>query len=183
MDQPVGEKRLNAAKESTEPDRDLTVLILLLSVCAALALLFFGWRNAAGMTNDPNWYGLALTVFAALLLANTTAYPLLKSLAVLRRTFITVITMVLVFVALSGIEKGSGILWLYAFPPVVFYVSSLRFGATMCVATLLILGVVFTPAGHSITAMPDYTLAFKLGLINSLTFVMVFSFIDRKSVV
>lgn len=181
MDQPPGENKPNPAMESTEPSRDLTLLLLFLSVCAAFALLFFAWRNAYVVTDDPRWYGATLIVFAALLLANATLYPFLQRLALLRWGFISVITMVLAFVALSGIEEGTGVLWLYVFPPVVFYVSSLRFGATICIITLMVLTIVLTPLGQSFTAVHEYSLPFRLVLINSLAFVMVFSFILDRS--
>lgn len=181
MDQVPGENRPDPARESTEPSRDLTLLILFLSVCAALALLFFAWRNAYVVTDDPRWYGAALMLFATLLLVNAAIYPLLRHLDLLRWGFIAVITMVLAFVALSGIEEGTGVLWLYVFPPVVFYVSSLRFGATICTITLVILIIVLTPVGEGLTAIHDYSFPFKLVLINSLAFVMVFSFILDRS--
>ena len=181
MVQPPGENKPNPAMESTEPSRDLTLLILFLSVCAAIALMFFAWRNTYVVTEDPGWYGVALSIFAALLLANAILYPFLQRLAVLRWGFIAVITMVLAFVALSGIEQGTGVLWLYVFPPVVFYVSSLRFGATTCIITLVILTIMLTPVGQTLTAIHDYSLPFKLVLINSLAFVMVFSFILDRS--
>lgn len=181
MDQSPGERRPNPAMESTEPSRDLTLLILFLSVCAALALLFFAWRNAYVVTEDPRWYGKVLATFAVLLLANAAVYPMLQRLDLLRWGFIAVITMVLAFVALSGIEQGTGVLWLYVFPPVVFYVSSLRFGATICLITLFVLTLMLTPVGQGLTGIHDYSLPFKLVLIISLAFVMVFSFILDRS--
>lgn len=181
MDQPPGENRPKPAMESTEPSRDLTLLILFLSVCAALALLFFAWRNAYVVTEDPRWYGTVLIIFATLLLANAVIYPLLRRLDVLRWGFIGVITMVLAFVALSGIEEGTGVLWLYVFPPVVFYVASLRFGASICLITLMVLTVMLTPIGQHLTGIHQYSLPFKLVLIISLAFVMVFSFILDRS--
>lgn len=180
MDQALGGGKPDPANESTESSRDLVLLIPFLSVCAAAALTFFAWRNAY-ITDDPRWYGTTLVVFAVLLLANAALYPFLRSLSLLRWGFITVITLVLAFVALSGIEEGTGVLWLYVFPPVVFYISNPRFGATICVLTLAVLTVTLTPAGQHVTAIHDYSLPFKLVLLNSLAFVMVFSFILDRS--
>lgn len=180
MDQALRGSKPDPANESTESSRDLVLLIPFLSVCAAVALIFFAWRNAY-ITDDPGWYGTTLVVFAVLLLANVALYPLFRNLRLLRWGFIGVITPVLAFVALSGIEEGTGVLWLYVFPPVVFYISNPRFGATICVLTLAVLTFTMTPAGQHVTAIHSYSLPFKLVLLNSLAFVMVFSFILDRS--
>lgn len=167
------------ASESTETPSDIVHLVRLLSVVAAAALFFFSWRNAY-VTSDPQWFGTVLLVLGSLLLGNLLVHRLSGNLEQLRWGFIAIITIVLVFSSLSGLEQGAGVLWLYGYPLVVFYISSLRFGVISCVAGWLTLAAGLTPLGQIVASVTQYPLPFRLVLAISLAFVMLFSYLlDR----
>ncbi|MYL25851.1 diguanylate cyclase [Halomonas sp. 22501_18_FS] len=167
------------ASESTETRSDIVHLVRILSLAAALALFFFSWRNAY-LTADPRWFGTVMATLGGVLIANLLLHLLTQNLAQLRWGFIVIITAVLVFVALSGVEQGSGVMWLHVYPPVVFYISSPRFGIISCVAGWLTLVVALTPLGQLLFSVAEYPLPFRIVLATSLAFVMVFSYLlDR----
>ena len=167
------------ASESTETRSDIVHLVRVLSVAAAAALFFFAWRNVY-VTSDPQWFGTTLLVLGSLLLANLLVHLVSGNLEQLRWGFIIVITVVLAFVSLSGLEQGTGVLWLYVYPPVVFYISSPRFGVISCAAGWVALSVGLTPLGQILASVAEYPLPFRLVLAISLAFVMLFSYLlDR----
>jgi len=166
--------------ESAEDARDVAWLIITLSAFAAAAAIFFAIRYRLYL-DEPAWISSSLLTFAALLLVNAALYPLLRRLELLRVVFIAVITGLLTFVVLNGLEEGAGILWLYVFPPMVFYVSNLRLGAILCAFALAIITLVLTPLGPMLFNVHPYPPAFSLVLVLSLTFVMVFSFVLDRS--
>ncbi len=179
MAEPQPPKAPDPASESTETHSDIVRLIRLLSVAAAAALFFFTWRNLY-VTSDPHWFGTTLSLLAGLLLANLIVHLLSGNLQQLRWGFIIIITAVLVFISLSGLEQGTGVLWLYVYPPVVFYISSPRFGVISCVAGWVALALGLTPLGQIIANVTEYSLPFRLVLAISLAFVMLFSYLlDR----
>ena len=167
------------ASESTETRSDIVHLVRILSLSAAVALFFFTWRNAY-VTTDPQWFGMVMVSFGGILVANLLLHLLTDNLAQLRWGFIATITAVLIFVVLSGVEQGSGVMWLYVYPPVVFYISSPRFGVISCVAGWLTLAMALTPLGRILFSVAEYPLPFRIVLAISLAFVMVFSYLlDR----
>ena len=179
MAEPQHSTTPDPASESTETHSDIVHLVRILSVAAAVALFFFAWRNVY-VTSDPQWLGVTLITLGSLLLANLLVHILSGHLQQLRWGFITVITVVLAFVSLSGLEQGAGVLWLYVYPPVVFYISSPRFGVISCVAGWLTLALGLTPLGQLIASVAVYPVPFRLVLAISLAFVMLFSYLlDR----
>ena len=175
------DQHYSTVPKTTETQRDVASMIAFLSVFAALAVIFFAIRNLY-YTDDPDWLGLNLIVVAVLLLGNVVVYLLSQHLEALRWTFILVIAYLLTFVTLSGMEHGSGILWLYAFPPMVFYVSSLRIGGTICVLAMALVAVILlTPLGTQYTRVADYSQTFSMVLLVSLGMVMLFSFVLDRS--
>ncbi|MGM0449703.1 MAG: GGDEF domain-containing protein [Pseudomonadota bacterium] len=176
MAEPQHSTAPDPASESTETHSDIVHLVRILSAAAAAALFFFAWRNAY-VTSDPWWLGMTLLMLGGLLLANLLAHLVSGNLEQLRWGFIIVIAVVLAFVSLSGIEQGSGVLWLYVYPPVVFYISSPRFGVISCAAGWLTLAVALTPLGQIFAGIAEYPLPFRLVLAISLAFVMLFSYL------
>ncbi len=167
-------------RQATETRRDVARLIIILSVFAAGALVFFALR-AFHVTEDPVWIGAVLLGFGALLLLNLTIYLIGHHLPVLRWSFVTLIAALLVFIAVNGLEQGAGILWLYVFPPMVFYVTSARAGAVLCLGGLLAMAFLLSPLGPALTPVHEYSTAFTIVFLFSMGFVMVFSYVLDRS--
>lgn len=95
-----------------------------LTLTAVPLLLFFALR-AARAGADPITAPLLLA-FAVVLALNSLVYLLLGYPTLHRRTFITLITGLFVYLAVQAVEDGSAIIWLFAYPPVIFYISEAR---------------------------------------------------------
>ncbi|KEF31186.1 hypothetical protein D777_02339 [Marinobacter nitratireducens] len=154
------------------------VLINWLTACAAPLLVFFAWRSDT-MQNDPITPPLLLT-FAVLLSVNALLYWLTSSKSLQRRGFIALITVLFTYLAVYAVEDGSAILWLFAYPPIVFYISESRVGVTACAGGLAGIVVLFSPLGDLIFDAP-YSTSFRLTMIIALAFEMTTCYILDQS--
>ncbi|MGP4845646.1 GGDEF domain-containing protein [Marinobacter sp. 1Y8] len=148
-------------------------LISWLSLGAVPLLCFFSIR--AWGRDDILPIGM-LTGIALLLLLNTIVYLLGKNRKLHRRGFIILITVLFMYLALAGIEDGAAVLWLFAYPPIIFYISSLKVGILTCAFGLISLTALFTPVGTSLFGTP-YSNSFKLMMISVLAFEMICCFV------
>lgn len=141
--------------------------------CVASALLCLFALKHAWM--DNLLVAGVLGGFAVALIANLLVYRRTRSLRQLRWGFIGLIWSVFVFLVLSGIEEGSGILWLYAFPPLVFYISSIRVGAWLSFSGLALITLFLFPlrgvVGH------NYDTDFRVLFLLSFAFEVVFCYV------
>ncbi|MDX1588373.1 MAG: GGDEF domain-containing protein, partial [Oleiphilaceae bacterium] len=129
----------------------------------------------------PPWIGQTLLGLALVLLGNVLLYRWQRRLALLQGLFIITIALLLIFIVFNGLEEGHSILWLYVFPSMVFYVSSLRLGATLCLLALVAIALALSPLGPMFTPVHDYSTVFSLLLLVTLSFVMFFSYILDRS--
>lgn len=144
-------------------------LINWLSIGAQPLLLFFAYR-AVGR-GDTLVMGILLTC-AALLLLNVLIDLVLRHETLQRRTFIVLITGLFIYLAISAIEDGSAIIWLFAYPPIIFYISTLRVGVLACAFGIVALIGLFSPAGSYLVNTP-YSDSFRLVMVTALTFEMI----------
>ncbi|KAA1173167.1 GGDEF domain-containing protein [Marinobacter salinexigens] len=154
------------------------VLINWLTIFAVPLLVFFAWRSDSH-SHDPNTPAFLL-VFAVLLGTNGLIYRIGGSKTLQRRGFITVITLLFTYLATHAVEDGSAILWLFAYPPIVFYISQSRVGVTACAGGLTGVIVLFSPLGDLIFETP-YTTSFRLSMIIALAFEMMTCYILDQS--
>lgn len=143
-------------------------LIGWMTFAAVPLLLFFGWRAFERGLVAPAY---TLAVFAAVLTLNGLIYLLSHNTTLQRRGFITIITLLFIFLAVNAIEDGSAILWLFAYPAIIFYISEARVGILACAVGLFGTALLFSPLGSSMLDLP-YTAGFKLTMLAVLAFVM-----------
>lgn len=144
------------------------LLIGWLTSAAVPLLLFFGWRSL-GREQEASAYALA--VFAALLALNGLVYLISRHTTAQRRGFITIITVLFTYLAVNAIEDGSAILWLFAYPAIIFYISDARVGVLACTGGFVSTVLLFSPLGAAVLDLP-YTTSFKLTMLAVLAFVM-----------
>ncbi|MDI9246219.1 GGDEF domain-containing protein [Marinobacter sp. CHS3-4] len=141
--------------------------------CAAVPLLlFFGWRS---LERGETTAAYLLAMFAALLALNGLVYLISRRTTLQRRGFITIITVLFTYLAVNAIEEGAAILWLFAYPAIIFYISEARVGVLACIGGLFATAVLFSPVGETMFDVP-YTTSFKLTMLAVLTFVMTTCF-------
>ncbi|MDX1456935.1 MAG: GGDEF domain-containing protein [Marinobacter sp.] len=170
------------------PDRELAefrvkgeipvpILITWLTFAAVPALCFFAFR--AHLRADLQTV-LALTLFASLLTINCLVYFVSHHDTLFRRGFIVLITGLFSYLAVFAIENGAGVMWLFAYPPIVFYISDARVGIISCIGGWLGLALLFSPLGTAIFQTP-YTASFSLIMITALGFEMATCYVLDQS--
>lgn len=154
------------------------VLINWLTAAAIPLLFFFAWRAALNESGPATPY--VLLGFAGLLGINSLVYLLMGHCTLHRRGFITLITVLFSFLAIRAVEDGSAIIWLFAYPPVVFYISESRVGVIACGAGLAGLILLFSPLGDLLFESP-YSTSFRISMVVVLAFEMVTCYILDQS--
>tara|TARA_R110000823_G_scaffold111343_5_gene232262 strand:- start:830 stop:1753 length:924 start_codon:yes stop_codon:yes gene_type:complete len=155
----------------------IPVLINWLSIAAVPLLAFFAWRSLAqGDQLTP----ALLTLFATLLAANTLNYALFRHKTFHRRCFITLITTLFTYLAVHAVEGGFAIIWLFAYPPIVFYISEARVGIATCLMGFAGVALLFSPLAEQLLNLP-YSASFRLTMTAALAFEMITCYILDRS--
>lgn len=144
-------------------------LINWLSVGAQPLLFFFAYR-AVG--RDDTVVTATLLICAAALLLNVLVYLVLRQETLQRRAFIVLITALFIYLAISAIEDGAAIIWLFAYPPIIFYISTIRVGVLACAFGIVALIGLFSPVGVHLFETP-YSDSFRLVMVTALAFEMI----------
>lgn len=153
------------------------VLIGWLTLAAVPVLSLFAYRS---LTRDDLLTASVLTVFASMLALNALLYALFHHSTLQRRGFITLITALFTYLAIAAIEDGSAIMWLFAYPPIIFYISESRIGVIACSGGLTALVLLFSPLGDLVFETP-YTTSFRLTMLAVLGFEMATCYILDQS--
>ncbi|MEE3170016.1 MAG: GGDEF domain-containing protein [Pseudomonadota bacterium] len=153
------------------------VLINWLTMVAVPLLCFFAWRSS--FREDPVVPPL-LVGFAALLAVNSIVYWISGHRTLQRRGFITIITVLFTYLAVHAVEDGSAIIWLFAYPPIIFYISESRIGVIACGGGFAAVILLFSPLGELLFS-PPYSTSFRLTMIAVLGFEMVTCYILDQS--
>ncbi len=148
-----------------------------LTAAAVPLLLFFSWRS---MQQGDSVTAPFLIGFAVLLAINSLSFLFVGHKTFHRRVFITLITALFTYLATQAVEDGSAIIWLFAYPPIIFYISEARVGIYACLGGWLAVLVLFSPIGDALFASP-YNATFRLVMIIVLAFVMVTCYILDQS--
>lgn len=152
-------------------------LISWLTLAAVPLLVFFAIR--AKLAPDLQT-SQVLGTFALLLAVNGLIYLLLRNETLHRRGFIALITLLFLYLAIAAIEDGAAIMWLFAYPPIIFYISESRTGVLACVGGFATLLVLFSPLGDAVFETP-YTVSFRMVMVTALAFEMVSCYVLDQS--
>ena len=153
------------------------ILINWLTAVAVPLLFFFAWRSS--LQNDPITPPL-LIGFAVLLTANSLTYLLSGNRTLQRRAFITLITVLFTYLAIHAVEDGSAIIWLFAYPPIIFYISESRVGVLACSGGFAAVSRLFSPLGDLLFE-PPHSASFRITMVAVLGFEMVTCYILDQS--
>jgi len=157
--------------------QDVSRLLTHISWLAVPLLLIFAVRAYHLEANQ--WGANTLLALALGFLANALLFLKLQWHGFYRTLFIVLVTGLFTFISYSGLEQGAGILWAFAFPPLIYYIGDLKVGAALSVLTVAGVMLLFSPLGESLGAYP-YSDSFKLIYTLALLFAMCFSYgLDR----
>ncbi len=155
----------------------IPVLINWLSVAAVPLLAFFAWRS---LDRGGELTPALLTLFAVLLAGNMLIYVLFHHKTFHRRGFISLMSVLFTYLAVHAVEDGSAIIWLFAYPPIVFYISEARVGVATCLMGFLGVVLLFSPLAEQLLDLP-YSTSFRLTMIAALAFEMITCYILDQS--
>ena len=153
------------------------ILINWLTAVAVPLLFFFAWRSS--LQDDPVTPPL-LVAFAILLAINSVTYLLSGNKTLQRRGFIALITVLFTYLAIYAVEDGSAIIWLFAYPPIIFYISESRVGVLACSGGFAAVILLFSPLGDLLFEPPHST-SFRITMVAVLGFEMVTCYILDQS--
>lgn len=153
------------------------ILIGWLTLGATLLLAFFAAR---AYLRDDTATLYTLIISAALLSINELLYLAGGTSTWLRRGFIVLITALFLYLATAAIEDGAAIMWLFAYPPIIFYISESRVGVIACSGGFAALLVLFSPLGGTLFET-QYTASFRIVMVCALAFEMVSCYVLDQS--
>lgn len=144
-----------------------------LSLSAIVFLLGIGLK--AWFSGDQI-YGESLFLFALLVLGNLAVYRRTGNRAGHKWGFLAIVAVLFGYLIADGGEGGTGPLWFYVFPPLVFYLTGLRVGLLLTGICVFFAGIVFQfpqlPFVHA-----HYSGDFQLRFIATLVFETIFCFV------
>ena len=152
-------------------------LINWLSAAAVPILAFFAWRSSQ---HGDNLNASVLLVFSGLLALNLLVFLGFRHKTLQRRGFISLITVLFTYLAVHAVEDGSAIIWLFAYPPIIFYISEARVGVFACAGGWLAVLFLFSPAGEWLFGA-TYSSSFRISLVIVLAFEMITGYILDQS--
>lgn len=169
---PVSHKNTDEQEEA-QVSRVLTWL----SVMVVIFLIGIGAKSWASSHPGHAW---VLWSFAAVVGVNMAYFAHTGNRAFQKFSLLLVVSLLFTYLVATGGESNTGPLWLYAFPPLLFYVTSLRVGTTILLLCAAIALIVFSfPQLPFVTA--DYHMDFKVRFFSTLIFESVFCYVLEAS--
>ncbi|MBZ2169253.1 GGDEF domain-containing protein [Marinobacter sp. F4216] len=148
-----------------------------LSVMATAFLIGIGAKSWA---SDHMVHAWVLWSFAIALSINMAYFARTGNLAFQKFSLLLIVSILFAYLVATGGESNTGPLWLYAFPPLLFYVTSLRVGTVVLVLCTVIAFIVFSfPELPFVTA--EYHTDFKIRFFSTLIFESMFCYILEAS--
>ncbi len=126
-------------------------------------IVIFGVHSL--FTNDIS-HGTVLLSISLALIINYLYLKIYRSYKVPLYVVLSLMSILLVFLLLSGGVGNSGILWYYVYPPLVLFLVGAKVGSTMVLSLFSLTGLLlFYPGGELMKA--TYSIAFKIRFLTS----------------
>lgn len=153
------------------------IIVDLLCFLTVPLTLFYG---AHSYYNGNEAYSLTLFAFCSAVVGSFVAYKFFGHWRLHRNFLVLTYTFWFFYLLISGGESGTGLFWLYAYPPLIFTILGLQAGslvvAAILSATICILAI---PAWLHIELV--YSSSAKLRFVGSMLFVTFMSYTMEKS--
>lgn len=174
MNQP---QQLRAEQARAEEEVRIATVLTYLSVSGVLCLLGIGIKS---LLSGHTVHAVVLILFMLLVLLNMAAFNRSGNYAQHKNGLLLIVGGLFAYLIASGGESNTGPLWLYVFPPLVFYLTSLRAGSLLLGLCLAFCALVFLfPELPFVTG--SYGSDFKLRFIVTLMFESIFCFVLESS--
>ncbi|WP_297793176.1 GGDEF domain-containing protein [uncultured Marinobacter sp.] len=162
--------------EETEELRISRILTWL----SLMAIVFLAGIGTKAWFASHYYHATILWAFAAPLVANMLWFAHTGNRTLQKTGLITTVGVLFSYLIASGGESNTGPLWFYVFPPLLFYLTSLKTGTVILSVFYLVAIVVFRfPELPMVTA--EYTTDFKIRFFSTLTFESILCFVLEAS--
>jgi diguanylate cyclase (GGDEF)-like protein len=140
------------------------------------ALMFLGGIGAKAWYAEHYNHAWALWAFAALFALNIVVSWKTRNRTLQKSVILGLVALLFVYLAATGGESNTGPLWIYVFPPLLFYLTGLRTGLALLLGCLLVAMIVFQfPQLPGVTA--EYSTDFKVRFFATISFEALFCYI------
>lgn len=149
---------------------------LLLNGLSAMALLFLTGIGLKAWFADHHSHAIVLWLFNIPVLANMLWYLRTGNRLVQKAGLLITVALLFAYLIASGGEGNTGPLWFYVFPPLLFFLTSLKGGTAILLFCYLLAIIVFQfPNLPGVAA--EYSTDFKIRFFATLTFESIFCFV------
>lgn len=162
--------------EETEDIRIARILTWL----SLMAILFLAGIGAKAWLFGHVGHAFVLWAFAIPLTLNMLWFTHTGNRTMQKGGLIATVGVLFAYLIASGGENNTGPLWFYVFPPLLFYLTSLRTGTAILLFCYLIAAAVFLFPDLPLVST-EYTLDFKIRFFATLTFESIFCFVLEAS--
>lgn len=157
-------------------DNDETREARVMSWISLAALVFLAGIGAKAWFAEHHGHAWALWGFGLLFLSNVLIYWQTGNRPFQKSVILALVALLFIYLTASGGESNTGPLWIYVFPPLLFYLTGLRTGLALLLGCLLIAMIVFQfPELPGVTA--QYSTDFKVRFFATISFEALFCYI------
>src|SRR5690554_22387 len=161
------------ADSGEQEERQISRLLNGLSLMAVLFLAGIGTK--AWYAEHPV-HAWVLWLFIVPVVFNMIWYAWTQDRAVQKAGLLTTVGLLFAYLLASGGEGNTGPLWFYVFPPLLFYLTSLKGGTAILLFCYLLAIIVFQFPGLPLVTA-EYSTDFKIRFFATLTFESIFCFV------
>lgn len=148
----------------------------LLNGLSAMAILFLAGIGAKAWYADHYLHAWVLWAFVVPIILNIGWYAWSLDQTVQKGGLLVIVGLLFTYLIASGGEGNTGPLWFYVFPPLLFYLTSLKGGTAILLFCYLLAILVFQfPDMPGVSA--EYSTDFKIRFFATLTFESIFCFV------
>lgn len=164
----------------TAREREETQVSRLLTWLSLAALLFLVGIASKAWYSGHNTHALVLWSFTLPVVANMAWFARTGDRTVQKVGLLIIVSLLFFYLMASGGESNTGPLWLYVFPPLLFFMTNLKSGTVILMLVYMVAAIIFLfPELPFVSA--EYSRDFKLRFFASLTFESIFCFILEAS--
>src|SRR5690554_561824 len=161
------------ASSREQEERQISRLLNGLSVMAVVFLAGIGTK--AWYAEHPV-HAWVLWLFIVPVAFNMIWYAWTRDRVVQKAGLLTTVGLLFAYLLASGGEGNTGPLWFYVFPPLLFYLTSLKGGTAILLFCYLLAIIVFQFPGLPLVTA-EYSTDFKIRFFATLTFESIFCFV------
>ncbi|WP_404365362.1 GGDEF domain-containing protein [Marinobacter sp.] len=172
--------QLSQARFQTAEEDEEARVSRVLTWLSLMAIVFLVAIGAKSLASSHLEHAATLWFFAGLVCVNLLVFWRTRNRNLNKSGMLGIVALLFAYLVTSGGESNTGPLWLYVFPPLVFYLTDLKTGTAMLAGCLVFTAIVFQfPELPFVKA--EYHSDFKIRFFATITFESVFCYVLEAS--